>query len=450
MSRKELQERQSKIIFKDIPMWDSRVRENLRQMTGLLTKSCRKLVENKEFLGWLAAERFDLAFSHMYDICPIGLIHYAKIPSWIWLNSGALMDFVAYYIGVPIIPSYMPPIAMESSDHMNFLERTKSLIGHTLTSLLWKRLFADGETAIFRELIDPNFPDIVDVAKECPLVMVNSNELYDLPRPTLAKIVNIGGIGIQIKDAKPLSPEFQRIVDAAEGIVVFSFGSVAPSHKMPMSWKMAFVDAFKRFPRYHFIWRYEGTDLQEEISPNVHIFKWLPQADLLQNPKTKAFLSHGGYNSMQEAISAGVPLITIALFGDQPKNAKLAERHHFSVNLHKGDLSADTIADAFNKLFNDPSYSQKIKRLSQMARKKPVSASHLLVSWAEFVAEFKTLDNLVPAGNKLNFFQYHSLDVIAFLLFVAATILFVLWKTLKFVLLKLYCTVLNEKKEKKE
>ncbi|RCN27719.1 hypothetical protein ANCCAN_26545 [Ancylostoma caninum] len=209
------------------------------------------------------------------------------------------MDFVAYYIGVPIIPSYMPPIAMESSDHMNFLERTKSLIGHTLTSLLWKRLFADGETAIFRELIDPNFPDIVDVAKECPLVMVNSNELYDLPRPTLAKIVNIGGIGIQIKDAKPLSPEFQRIVDAAEGIVVFSFGSVAPSHKMPMSWKMAFVDAFKRFPRYHFIWRYERTDLQEEIPPNVHIFKWLPQADLLQNPKTKAFLSHGGYNSMQ-------------------------------------------------------------------------------------------------------------------------------------------------------
>ncbi|EYC41878.1 hypothetical protein Y032_0552g3339 [Ancylostoma ceylanicum] len=139
MSRKELQERQSKIHYEDIPVWDSRVRENLRQMTGLLIKSCRKLVENKEFLEWLAGERFDLAFSHMYDICPIGLIHYAKIPSWIWLNSGALMDFVAYYMGVPIIPSYMPPIAMESSDHMNFLERTKSFIGHMLTSLLWKR-----------------------------------------------------------------------------------------------------------------------------------------------------------------------------------------------------------------------------------------------------------------------------------------------------------------------
>lgn len=36
--------------------------------------------------------------------------------------------------------------------------------------------------------------------------MVNSNELYDFARPTLAKIVNIGGIGIKTKNAKPLKP----------------------------------------------------------------------------------------------------------------------------------------------------------------------------------------------------------------------------------------------------
>lgn len=34
--------------------------------------------------------------------------------------------------------------------------------------------------------------------------MVNSNELYDFARPTLSKIVNIGGVGIKSKDAKPL------------------------------------------------------------------------------------------------------------------------------------------------------------------------------------------------------------------------------------------------------
>ncbi|RCN32485.1 hypothetical protein ANCCAN_21704 [Ancylostoma caninum] len=84
-----------------------------------------------------------------------------------------------------------------------------------------------------------------------------------------------------------------------------------------------------------------------------------------------------------------------------------------------------------------------------MVRKKPVSASHLLVSWAEFAAEFKTLDNLVPAGSKLSFIQYHSLDVIAFLLFVSTLILFASWKILKFVLLKLYSFLFQSKKVKK-
>ncbi|VDP05135.1 unnamed protein product [Heligmosomoides polygyrus] len=309
-------------------------------------------------------------------------------------------------------------------------------------------MFADRETAIFRELIHPNFPDIVEIAKTCPLVMVNSNELYEFPRPTLAKVVNIGGIGIQFKDAKPLSSEFQDIVDSCDGVVVFSFGSVTPSHAMPDSWKNAFMEAFSRFPKLNFIVRYEGSDLRDKLPANVHLFKWLPQADLLRNPKTVAFISHGGYNSLQEAITAGVPLITIALFGDQPRNAKLAQRHHFAINLSKGELSADTIAEALKTLLEDESYSQSIKKLSQMLKKKPVSAAHLLVSWTEFTAEFKTLDNLVPAGTKLNLIQYYSLDAIGFLLAIAAVSVIVLFKLLKLILLKACALTFGSRKHK--
>ncbi|VDL81356.1 unnamed protein product [Nippostrongylus brasiliensis] len=83
-----------------------------------------------------------------------------------------------------------------------------------------------------------------------------------------------------------------------------------------------------------------------------------------------------------------------------------------------------------------------------MAKKKPVSADHLLVSWAEFTAEFKTLDNLVPAGTKLNFIQYYSLDVIAFLFSATFLILFVLWKLLKFTALRTYSLFFGVKKRK--
>ncbi|KAK6039814.1 hypothetical protein COOONC_22681, partial [Cooperia oncophora] len=132
-----------------------------------------------------------------------------------------------------------------------------------------------------------------------------------------------------------LLQEFQQIVDSCEGLVVFSFGSVTPTHRMPAEWKKSFLEAFSRFPNLNFVLRYEGTDLKDQLPSNVYLFKWLPQADLLSHPKTLAFISHGGYNSLQEAVTAGVPLITVALFGDQPRNAKLAERHHFAINIRK-------------------------------------------------------------------------------------------------------------------
>eukprot|EP00438_Fugacium_kawagutii_P015525 Skav201966 [mRNA] locus=scaffold103:268394:269735:+ [translate_table: standard] len=45
----------------------------------------------------------------------------------------------------------------------------------------------------------------------------------------------------------------------------------------------------------------------------------LPQLELL--PKCHAFITHGGANSMHEALSFGVPLAVVPIFGDQPANA---------------------------------------------------------------------------------------------------------------------------------
>lgn len=153
------------------------------------------------------------------------------------------------------------------------------------------------ETDYFRELIDPNFTHLTDLAKRCPLAMINNNELYGLPRPLPAKVINIGGIGAKLKDAKPLPKEFEAIAQKGKGLVIFSFGSVAQFQLAPESWKKAVVGAFKRFPDYQFVVRHEGE--YGPLPSNVHFFKWMPQTDLLQHNNTKAFFTHGGYNSLQ-------------------------------------------------------------------------------------------------------------------------------------------------------
>ncbi|PIO72251.1 glycosyltransferase family 28 protein [Teladorsagia circumcincta] len=278
--------------------------------------------------------------------------------------------------------------------------------------------------------------------------MANTNNLYEIPRPTLAKVVNIGGLGMESRDVKPLPKKIEEIMEKGDGAVVLSFGSVAVAYRMPMEWKMVFLESFKRFPNYQFLVRYESDDIKGNLSSNVHLFKWFPQTDILNHPKTKALITHGGYNSFQEAILTGVPLITIPLFGDQPKNARLAEHHGFGIVLHKAELTVTALSAAIQEVLTNSKFKKRAERLSQMTKRQPVSPAQLVVKWSEFAAEFQTLENLEPAGNKLNFFQYHSLDVIAFLISVLLTVL-VLTVVLARLLWKAFFIVISRSSKRK-
>ena len=165
------------------------------------------------------------------------------------------MDFISDAVGAPMPASYVPPMMMASQDTMTLWTRIQSLIGHVLTKAIFTYVVAKPETTIFREEFDPNFPDLLDVAKNCSLVMTNTHAFYELPRPTLDKIVKIGGIGAQLKDAKPLPEELEKFVQEGEGAVVLTFGSVAPIHRAPESWKNAILKSFRRLPQYRFIMR---------------------------------------------------------------------------------------------------------------------------------------------------------------------------------------------------
>lgn len=72
-----------------------------------------------------------------------------------------------------------------------------------------------------------------------------------------------------------------------DGVILVSFGSVAPAHAMPIAWKQAILDMARAYPTYQFIWKYEKDDLAEgkvqgaRIPDNMHLSKWMPQTDIL-------------------------------------------------------------------------------------------------------------------------------------------------------------------------
>ncbi|KAB1995771.1 hypothetical protein ES319_D13G183600v1 [Gossypium barbadense] len=87
-----------------------------------------------------------------------------------------------------------------------------------------------------------------------------------------------------------------------------------------------------------FIWVIRGSDASNELDKWISedgfeertkgrglvIRGWAPQVLILSHPAIGGFLTHCGWNSTIECISAGVPLITWPLFADQFANEKLA------------------------------------------------------------------------------------------------------------------------------
>lgn len=101
------------------------------------------------------------------------------------------------------------------------------------------------------------------------------------------------------------------------GAILVSFGSYAKTAFITQNMKHEIVNAFKHFPQYTFIWKFDNPDEDLEIYnkiPNLFRFKWLPQTQLLFDKRIKAFITHGGQHSTLESGMAGVPQIVISLF----------------------------------------------------------------------------------------------------------------------------------------
>lgn len=92
-------------------------------------------------------------------------------------------------------------------------------------------------------------------------------------------------------------------------------------------------------------------------------------------------------------------------------------------------------------------YKENAMRLSRIHHDQPMKPLDRAVFWIEFVMRHKGAKHLRPASHDLTWFQYHSLDVIGFLLACVATALFVITKCCLFCYWKFAKIGMKEKKE---
>ena len=99
--------------------------------------------------------------------------------------------------------------------------------------------------------------------------------------------------------------------------------------------------------------------------PNIRIEKFVPQLNVLKH--TDVFITHGGKNSINEALKFGVPMLFFPAGGEQEYNANLIEYLKVGINFSKKikSFGKEEMTSVLNKLFNDNEIKLAIKNLSK-------------------------------------------------------------------------------------
>ncbi|OXB75880.1 UNVERIFIED_CONTAM: hypothetical protein H355_008524 [Colinus virginianus] len=401
-----------------------RLQEKLKILTETAFITCEQLLNNKEIIRYLEESNFDALFTDPVFPCGAILAEHLSIPS-VYFARGMPCGLDSEATQCPNPPSYIPRPFTGNADRMNFLQRAKNVLVDASNLFLCNFFFQPYEK-LASEFLQRDVT-VLELLRKASIWLLRYEFVLDYPRPMMPNMIALGGINCAHKQ---LPQEFEAIVNASgeHGIVVFSLGSMVS--EIPMKKAMEIADALGSVPQT-VLWRYTG-EVPPNLPKNVKLVKWLPQNDLLAHPKTRAFITHGGSHGVYEGICNAVPMVIMPLFGDQMDNAKRVESRGAGLTLNILEMTSKDISDALKAVINDKKYKENIQRLSDLHLDRPIHPLDLAVHWVEFVMRHKGAPHLRPAAHDLNWIQYHSLDVIAFLLAVVLLFLFISLKCCMF------------------
>ncbi|GMS94290.1 hypothetical protein PENTCL1PPCAC_16465, partial [Pristionchus entomophagus] len=295
------------------------------------------------------------------------------------------------------------------TDEMTFFQRAENVFNFFVY-----QHFNFQPTERYQKVFDesfPGFPNIVGLMASNSFFFLNSDPLVDFPRPSAARMIDLGGIAVS-NDLKALVKKWSSIFDLRPRTVFLSFGTFAQAWAMPEEYKETIRSAFRAFPEVTFILKYEKPEHNvTQGIPNVIESTWVPQREMLNDPRLSAFVTHCGQGSTTEANYAGVPLIVVPIMLDQIRLAFQVKRNGVGITLDKTDLGRPKVFQgAIREVLENPKYKHQAKKISSMLRDKPFTARDLFVRNMEFLAKHGPLRQLDHQGRHLNLFQYYLID----------------------------------------
>ena len=110
-----------------------------------------------------------------------------------------------------------------------------------------------------------------------------------------------------------------------------------------------------------------SIDKLERLPSNFRVYPFVPQVSVLK--RADVFVTHGGMNSVSEALVCGVPMVVIPFMADQPSNARRIEELGLGRQLDYRRLDSDMLRRTVLDVWRDKEIAIRIERMKEKLQK---------------------------------------------------------------------------------
>ncbi|KPJ00042.1 Ecdysteroid UDP-glucosyltransferase [Papilio xuthus] len=427
------------LLLKNVPKFILGRRSDFVHQIHLLKDFIPKMIEEqmnvsevKELLND-KSKKFDLILVEAFYLMALGITHVFKAPTVLISSFGA---FIGSYeiVGAPTNPPLLyRNIFSQRLYNMTVWDKLNELytqlnIRYAMTDLEIE------ENKALKKIFGPDAPTLTELKNNVQMLFVNINPIWEDNYPVPPSVVHMGGL--HQKPQKELPKDLAQLMDESKnGVVYFSFGTNVRPSALDAAKLDVFHKAFAKLP-YTVIWKWDDESLLPK-SNNVKIFKWLPQADLLRHPNLKLFITQGGLQSTDEAITAGVPLLGIPMLGDQWYNVEKYVYHKIGVGLDFENLTEEQLKQTILEVAENDSYRKNIERLRSLMEDQPQKPLERAIWWLEHILRHGGAKHLRSPAANISWSEYLEIELVSLILTILVTSLLIVILVTRYIFRKI-------------
>ncbi|KAJ8667742.1 hypothetical protein QAD02_009405 [Eretmocerus hayati] len=345
------------------------------------------------------------------------------------IKTTALSSWHNEALGNPVNLAVQPGAGSRFFGPMGFWQRLANFLQNLVVSGLFKQHIRADQNDIVERLFGKGYPDVVAMQRDLDLVLVNSHSSLNGLTPTVPSIVHVAGMHIDDGDGNgsKLPEEVQKwLDDSKDGCIYFSFGSMIRIETFPEPIMRVFYTSLESIAPVRVLMKVaRPQELPFSLPSNVMTQSWFSQVQVLKHKNVKAFITHGGMMSAQEAIYTGVPMIGISIFGDQHLNVQANVERGIAIAVKLHGITEEKLTYAIKEIIQNKLYREKAEKLSKLFNDRPMKPLDAAVFWVEYIARHGKKALRSPIVD-MPWFQAKLLDVYAFLLIIGFIIFSIL------------------------